>query len=180
MCIYILLYRTNIVVSYIQTKGDKRKLNIQFLRPFHFSSATLIYSIENHYKPVPHSLNIDTATATIQLRLDSIKKKIQLFCGFSFKKKLCIINFIYSAVCPNMYNIWCKKKIPNMYVLKTSILSNVVLILRYFTHFQYLIYRYYSMNGLKRTLLDLLWKHIIISSLVLYRVCTWLHLERHG
>lgn len=75
MCIYILLYRTNIVVSYIQTKGDKRKLNIQFLRPFHFSSATLIYSIENHYKPVPHSLNIDTATATIQLRLDSIKKK---------------------------------------------------------------------------------------------------------
>lgn len=95
MCIYILLYRTNIVVSYIQTKGDKRKLNIQFLRPFHFSSATLIYSIENHYKPVPHSLNIDAATATIQLRLDSIKKKkIQVFCGFSFKKKFCIINFI--------------------------------------------------------------------------------------
>lgn len=176
-----MLYRTNIVVSYIQTKGDKRKFkNIQFLRPFHFSSATLIYSIENHYKPVPHSLNIDTATATIQLRLDSIKKKYNYFADSVLRRNSASsISFILLSVLTCIiFDV--KKKIPNMYVLKTSILSNCVLILQYFTHFPYLIYRYYSMNGLKRKLLDLLWKHIIISSLVLYRVCTWLHLERHG
>lgn len=99
ICIYILLYRTNIVVSYIQTKGEKRKLNIQFLRPFHFSSATLMYSIENHYKPVPHSLNIDAATATIQLRLDSIKKKYKYFADLVLRRNSASsISFILLSV----------------------------------------------------------------------------------
>lgn len=47
-----------------------------------------------------------------------------------------------------------------MLILDTCILSNVVLIMRNFSHFRYVIYMYGSMNWLKRKLMDLLWKYI--------------------